>query len=83
LWARRERRERRAERVARGRNFMISLGIPSGPGALPVPREIIFLSNVTQVIMSARVREVSPRGSMAKRSGLSGCSHGGTGSTGG
>jgi hypothetical protein len=36
----RERREKRAERVAGGRNLMISLGIPSGPGALPVPREL-------------------------------------------
>jgi hypothetical protein len=62
LWARRERREKRAERVARGRSFMISLGIPSGPGALPVSSEFIVLSNLSRVIMSARVREVSPRG---------------------
>jgi hypothetical protein len=72
-----------AERVARGRNFMISLGIPFAPGALPMPSELIVLSNVAMVIMSARVMEVSPRGSMTKRSGLSGCSHGGMGRTGG
>jgi hypothetical protein len=41
LWARRERREKRAERVAGDRNFITSLGIPSGPGALPVPSELI------------------------------------------
>jgi hypothetical protein len=29
----------RDEGVAGGRNFMISLGMPSGPGALPVPSE--------------------------------------------
>jgi hypothetical protein len=34
LWARRERRKKRAERVDGGRNFMTSLGIPSRPGAL-------------------------------------------------
>jgi hypothetical protein len=34
-------------------------------GALLVPRELIILSNVSRVIMPARVREESPRGSMA------------------
>jgi hypothetical protein len=34
---------------------------------------------VSRVIMSARVREGSPRGSMVKLSGLSGSSHGGVG----
>jgi hypothetical protein len=62
---------------------MISLGITSGPGALPVPSELIVLPNLSRVNMSASVREVSPRGSMTKRSGLSGCSYGGTGSTAG
>ena len=41
MWARRERREKRAERVAGGRNLIISLGIPSGPGALPVTSAFI------------------------------------------
>jgi hypothetical protein len=57
------------------------LGIPSGPGALPVPSELIVLSNVSRVIMSARVREGSPRGSMVKLSKLSGSPYGGVGST--
>jgi hypothetical protein len=83
LWARRELREKRAERVARGRNFIISLGMPSGPGASPVPSELIVLSNVSRVIMSASVKVESPRASMKNRSGLSGCSHGGMGSSGG
>jgi hypothetical protein len=64
LWARRERREKRAERVASGKNLIISLGIPSGPGALPMPSELRVLLNVSRVIMSARVREGSPRDSM-------------------
>jgi hypothetical protein len=54
-----------------GRRSRVSLGIPSGPGALPVPRELRVLSKVWRVIMSARVREGSPRGSMVKLSGLS------------
>jgi hypothetical protein len=83
VWAKRERREKRAERVAGGRSLMISLGIPSGLGALPVPSEVIVLSNVSRVIMSARVREGFPRGAMIKLSGLSGSSHGGTCSSGG
>jgi hypothetical protein len=33
LWAKRERRAKRTERVALCRNLMISLGMPSGPGA--------------------------------------------------
>jgi hypothetical protein len=60
---------------------MISLGIPSGPGALHVPSEIIVSSNVSWVIMSASVRVGSPRGSMTIRSRLFGCSHGGMGSS--
>jgi hypothetical protein len=83
LWARRERREKSAERVARGRNFMISLGIPSGPGALPVPSELSVSSNASRVVMSASVRVESPRGSMKNWSGVSGCSQGGIGSSGG
>jgi hypothetical protein len=76
---RRERREKRAERVAGGKNLIISLGIPSGPGALHVPNELRLLSNVSRVIRSARVREGSPRGSVVKLSGLLGSSHGGMG----
>jgi hypothetical protein len=72
-----------AERVVRGRNFMISVGIPFGPGALPVPSELIVLSNVSRVIMSASVRVESPRGSVTNWLGLSGCSYGGMGSSGG
>jgi hypothetical protein len=68
LW---ERREKRAERVARGRNVMISLRIPSGPEVLPVPSELIVLSNVSRVIMSASMKVESPRGSMKTRSELS------------
>jgi hypothetical protein len=83
VWTRWERREKRAERVALGSNFVISLGMPSGPGALPVPSELTFLSNVSRAIMSARVREGSPRGSMTDGSRLPGCSHGGTRSSGG
>ena len=83
MWARRERREKRAERVAGGRNLIISLGIPSGPGALPVPSELRVLSNVSRVIMSASVSVGSPRGSMLKLSGLLGCSQGGIGRSGG
>jgi hypothetical protein len=41
VWARRERREKRAERVAGGKNLITSLGIPSGPGALLVPNELM------------------------------------------
>jgi hypothetical protein len=48
-----------AERVASGRNLNISLGMLSGPGALPVPSELIVLSNVCRVIISARVKEGS------------------------
>jgi hypothetical protein len=83
LLARGNRMEKRAERVALRRNFMISLGIPSWPGGLPVPSGLTILSNVSRVIMSARVREGSPRGSMTNGLGLSGCSHGGMGSSGG
>jgi hypothetical protein len=61
---------------------MISLGIPSGLGALPVPSELIVLANVSRVIMSASVRVESPRGSRTNRSGLAGCSHGGMESSG-
>jgi hypothetical protein len=43
---------------------MISLGIPYGPGALPVPSEFIVLSDVSRVIMSAIVSRGFPRGSM-------------------
>jgi hypothetical protein len=32
FWARRDRREASVERVASGRNFIISLWMPSGPG---------------------------------------------------
>jgi hypothetical protein len=75
-------REKRSER---GRNCMTSLGIPFGPGALPVPMpsEIIVLSNAYRVIMSASVRVKSPRGSMKNWSGFSGCSHDGIESSGG
>jgi hypothetical protein len=61
LWARRERREKRAERVAGHKNLIFSLGMPSGQGALPRPRELRVLSNVSRVIMSARVREGTNR----------------------
>jgi hypothetical protein len=66
-----------------GEGFFFSLGIPSGPGALPVPSELIVLSNVSRVMMSARVREVSRRGSMTNGSGLSVCSYRAMGSSGG
>jgi hypothetical protein len=33
---------KRAERVARDRNFMISLGIPYGAGPLLVPSDLSF-----------------------------------------
>jgi hypothetical protein len=46
-----------------------------------VPRELRVLSNVSRVIMSARVRDGSPRGWMVKLSGLFGSSHGGVGSS--
>jgi hypothetical protein len=57
------------------------LGIQSGPGALLVPSELRVLSNVSLVIMSARVREGSPRGSMVKLWGWSGSYQGGMGSS--
>jgi hypothetical protein len=60
---------------------MTSLGIPYGPVALPVPSELIMLSNVSCVIMSASVNVESPPGLMKNWSGLSGCSHGGVGSS--
>jgi hypothetical protein len=41
--------------------------------------ELSVLSKVSRVIMSARVREESPRGSVVKLSGLSESSHGGGG----
>jgi hypothetical protein len=62
---------------------MISIGIPSGPGALPVPSELIVSSNVSRVLMSASVRVGSPRGSMTKLPRLSECPHEGMGSSGG
>jgi hypothetical protein len=68
-----ERRAKRAERVALCRNLMISLGMLSGPGAF-------------ECITSYHAGEGeggSPRGSMMYGSGLSGCSHGGMGSSGG
>ena len=46
-----------------------------------MPRELRVLSKVSRVIMSARGREGSPRGSMVKLSGLSESSHGGVGSS--
>jgi hypothetical protein len=61
---------------------MISLGMPFGPGVLQVPSELTVLSNVSRVIMSAKVRKGSPRGSITNGSGLSGCSHGGMRSSG-
>jgi hypothetical protein len=58
--------------------------MPSGLGALPMPSsELSVLSSVSRVIMSVRVREGSPRGSMTNGSGFSGCSHGGLGSSSG
>jgi hypothetical protein len=54
---------------------MISLGIPYGPGALPILSGLIVLSNVLRVVMSARVREESPRGSMRNGLGFLVCSH--------
>jgi hypothetical protein len=57
--------------------------MPSWPGALLVKSELAVLSNVSRVIMSARVKEGSPRGSMTTRSGLSEFYHGGMGSSGG
>jgi hypothetical protein len=82
---RRDRREKRAERVALGRNFMISLGIPFESGALHLPSELTVISNVSRVIMSARVREGSPRGVTTKGLDLVGCPtpYGGMGSSGG
>jgi hypothetical protein len=62
---------------------MISLGMPSGPGALPVPSELTVLSKVLRFVMSARVTEGSPRGAITNCLGLSGVSHGRRGRSGG
>jgi hypothetical protein len=74
---------KKTEWVALGRDFMISLGIPSGLGALSVQREWTVLSKASLVTMAARVTEGSHVGVMTNGSGLLGCSHGGRGSSGG
>jgi hypothetical protein len=82
LCASRERREKRAEWVALGRNFIISLGMPSGPGAL-LCRDSGLFYRMCRVLSLARVTVGSPQGVIAKGSGLSVSSNGGMGRRGG
>jgi hypothetical protein len=62
---------------------MFLLGIPSGLGAFPEPREWTVSSNVSRVTMSARVTVGSPRGVITSGSGMSGFFYGGRGRLGG
>jgi hypothetical protein len=58
----------------------ISFGIPSVREAVPVPSEWTVVSNVLQVIISARAMVRSPRGVVSKGHGFTWASHGQKGS---